>query len=196
MPVVKLQQNSAKILDAWREGKREVIVSTLIITELRRVLFYDRVRKYSYMTTQEVYELINNLERGGIQTPALLEIDVIQTDPTDNKWIVAAVEGNADYIVSGDEHLKRLGSYQGIPIVTPVQFLKCLQCLHCLHCLQCAVLVGDLNSTPKQDFKLSIAYNWQFLSAPYGGSFLAHNCENFGGERFINFVVILIIGRK
>ena len=119
--------NSARILDAWREGKIELIISVPIIVELRRVLFYDRIRKYSYMTVQEVYELINNLERSGIRTPALLEIDVIQTDPTDNKWIVAAVEGNADYIVSGDEHLKRLGSYQGIPIVTPAQFVKILE---------------------------------------------------------------------
>ena len=71
--------------------------------------------------------MINNLERGGIQTPALLEIDVIQTDPTDNKWIVAAVEGHADYIVSGDEHLKRLGNYQGIPIVTPARFVEILE---------------------------------------------------------------------
>ena len=119
--------NAARILDAWREGKIEIIISAPIITELRRVLFYDRVRKYSYMAAQEVYELINNLERGGIQTPALLEIDVIQTDHTDNKWIVAAVEGSADYIVSGDEHLKRLGNYQGIPIITPAQFVKILK---------------------------------------------------------------------
>jgi len=37
--------------------------------------------------------------------------------------LIAAVEGGADCIISGDRHLKTLGSYQGIPILTPEAFV-------------------------------------------------------------------------
>ncbi|MFQ6015261.1 MAG: hypothetical protein ACE5NP_07450 [Anaerolineae bacterium] len=39
---------------------------------------------------------------------------------TDDKYIACALEAGADYIVSGDEHLKSLGNYQGIEIVPSV----------------------------------------------------------------------------
>jgi predicted nucleic acid-binding protein len=53
-------------------------------------------------------------------------IDVIADDPDDNRILECAVEGNADVIVSGDRALLRLNSYQGIPIVRPVDFLRTL----------------------------------------------------------------------
>ncbi len=37
--------------------------------------------------------------------------------------IIAAVEAHADCIISGDAHLKDLGEYQGIPILTPADFV-------------------------------------------------------------------------
>jgi predicted nucleic acid-binding protein len=35
----------------------------------------------------------------------------------------AALEGAADYIVSGDLHLLDLGSFRGIPILRPADFV-------------------------------------------------------------------------
>ena len=52
------------------------------------------------------------------------EIDVIQADPTDNKYLACALEGEADYIDSGDRHLLDLGLYQGIKIIKAKAFLK------------------------------------------------------------------------
>lgn len=47
-------------------------------------------------------------------------------DPPDNKIIETAVEGNADYIVSGDNHLLKLGGYKGIKIVKAKELLDIL----------------------------------------------------------------------
>jgi len=56
------------------------------------------------------------------------EIDVIQADPTDNKYLACALEGEADYIVSGDRHLLLdVGLYQGIKIIKAKAFLKIWQ---------------------------------------------------------------------
>lgn len=50
------------------------------------------------------------------------------TDPDDDKVIECAVVGGATHIVSGDrKHLLRLGSYQGILIVTAADFLRQFQ---------------------------------------------------------------------
>ena len=40
-------------------------------------------------------------------------------DPDDDLFVTAAVEGQADYIVSGDPHLLDLGEYLGVKIVSP-----------------------------------------------------------------------------
>ena len=51
-------------------------------------------------------------------------IHVVEADPSDNKFIEAAVAGQADYIVSGDNHLLDLKEYKGISIITPRAFLE------------------------------------------------------------------------
>ena len=44
-------------------------------------------------------------------------------DPSDDKYLSAAVEGRADYLVSGDRDLLDLGQHDLIAIVTPKSFL-------------------------------------------------------------------------
>lgn len=50
--------------------------------------------------------------------------EVILEDPDDDKFLACAIDGGADYIVSGDHHLLDLGSYEGIPILRPATFLQ------------------------------------------------------------------------
>ena len=50
-------------------------------------------------------------------------LTIVRDDPDDDRVLECAVAGRADYIVSGDRHLLKLGSYEGIPILTVRQFL-------------------------------------------------------------------------
>ena len=45
-------------------------------------------------------------------------------DDKDNKFLELAVCGKADGIITGDKDLLALHPYRGIPIVTPIDFLK------------------------------------------------------------------------
>jgi predicted nucleic acid-binding protein len=45
-------------------------------------------------------------------------------DPSDSKFLECAVEGNADFIITGDRHLLDLGKFEEIKIVIPAEFLK------------------------------------------------------------------------
>jgi uncharacterized protein len=52
-------------------------------------------------------------------------LSVIAADPDDDMVLECAVAGGATHIVSGDRrHVLPLGSYQGISIVSPAQFLQ------------------------------------------------------------------------
>jgi uncharacterized protein len=47
-------------------------------------------------------------------------------DPDDNKVLEIAAVGRADCIVTGDQDLLVLGTFDGIPILTPAEFLDAL----------------------------------------------------------------------
>lgn len=57
-------------------------------------------------------------------TPGKGRIKAVQEGPSDNIYLDCALEGSADYIVSGDRHLLDLETFRKIPIVSPAAFLK------------------------------------------------------------------------
>jgi putative PIN family toxin of toxin-antitoxin system len=58
-----------------------------------------------------------------IVNPAF-ELNAVPDDPDDNRVLECAIVGKADFIVSGDRHLMRIGDYEGIAIVTVRQFVE------------------------------------------------------------------------
>jgi len=46
------------------------------------------------------------------------------TDEPDNRVLETAIEGKAEFIITGDKLLLELGNYEGVKIVTPAKFLK------------------------------------------------------------------------
>ncbi|WP_263788170.1 PIN domain-containing protein [Salinibacter grassmerensis] len=51
-------------------------------------------------------------------------IGSVSLDPDDDKFLECALELEAEFIVPRDSDLLELGSYMGIPILTPREFLK------------------------------------------------------------------------
>ena len=49
---------------------------------------------------------------------------MVPSDPNDNKFLELAVDGNAEYIVTGDKDLLVLSSFKNILIITPARFLE------------------------------------------------------------------------
>lgn len=113
----------AQIIRRVREGKILWVTSQEIIEEIARVLLTPRVRKRHGLTGKQVAKILQGLMQGAEITPGLVPVNASR-DPEDNKFLACAVEGQADYIVSGDKDLTDLKSYQGIPIVSPAVFLE------------------------------------------------------------------------
>lgn len=53
-----------------------------------------------------------------------VELDVIKEDPPDNRVLECAISAGADYIVTGDRDLLRLGRYDAIRIVRVADLLE------------------------------------------------------------------------
>ena len=115
-----------RIMNAWREGSFVLVTSGALIEETERALHYPRIRKRYRLTEQQIRRVLDNLRRYALITPGKVRINAIKEDPDDNQVLAAAVEGEADCMVSGDPHLLHQRSYRGIEIVSPRQFVKML----------------------------------------------------------------------
>ena len=54
------------------------------------------------------------------------KIKAVKEDPKDDMIIETAIDGGADMIVTGDNHLLRLKTFKGIKIITVEEMLACL----------------------------------------------------------------------
>lgn len=117
----------ASILACWEHGLFELIVTDAILAEYLRVLSYDRLRAHHGMTPDEIAQVVEGFRSFGALVEPPETITTIIDDPSDNRFLEAAVAGHSDYIVSGDPHLLRVGEYRGIQILQPAAFLAMLR---------------------------------------------------------------------
>ncbi len=105
-----------------------LIASEEMLEEVQRVLQYDRIAKRFNLAPEKVSEYLANI-RGKVELVAtdLPDLPIVEADPSDDKFLIGAVKGKADCIVSGDRHLLRLVEHQGIPIVPPATLLAFLE---------------------------------------------------------------------
>lgn len=119
----------AQLLELALQGKIRLIVSPQLIEEIERVLTYPKVKKLLKKRKTALAEVIEGLAKilqVAVLTPGELSVEAIAADPADDMILAGAVEGHADFIISGDQHLLNLKNYQGIKMVTPAAFLASL----------------------------------------------------------------------
>lgn len=117
----------ARILDAWRTERFALLVSSPILEEVARVLEYPRLARLHRWPQAKIRKFVAELAYLGIMTPGEITLNVVRNDPTDNRYLECAVEGAADYLVSGDQDLLDLHEHGGIRIVSPRTFSEALR---------------------------------------------------------------------
>jgi len=121
--VLKPHSDLAKIFELVREDKIKLVLSEDILSEIRAVLLYPKIKKRHRRAQKEIDEFLNKASEASILGQGRGEINLIREDPADNKYLSAALEAKADFIVSGDHHLKDLKVFEGIRILDPSAFL-------------------------------------------------------------------------
>lgn len=101
-----------------RAGEIQLSISDEILAEVTRVL------RDKFGWSQEALDVavkqINSFTHRVMPTQ---KINAVNDDPTDNRILECAVTGASDYIVTGDQHLLRLGQFASVKIVRVAEFL-------------------------------------------------------------------------
>ena len=115
--------NPQTVLEKAIMGQISLVLSKEILNEFEEVLC---VKKFAYPP-----EIARNI---GSELEAVSElvfptrkIAAVKADPYDNLILECAVTAEVDYVVSGDNHLLELKRFEGIPILSPAQFLKVVE---------------------------------------------------------------------
>lgn len=120
----------AELLELILEGKLRLIISPQIIEEIERVFGYPKIKKLikkRELTPSEIEDAFLKIAKVAVVTPGELSVEAVPDDPSDNMVLACALEGHANFIISGDRHLTNLKTYRGIEIVSPARSLKFLK---------------------------------------------------------------------
>ena len=124
--MINTKGNPKQIMLAWEQGAFDVVVSRPILHEVGRVIRYPRIVKRHKQDENAIKRFLKLLEDGAMLVVPTESLNVVQEDESDNRYLECAIEGKAQYIVSGDKHLLDVGEYKGINILTPAEFVTLL----------------------------------------------------------------------
>lgn len=101
-----------------------ILLSLELSEELNEVLGRERLNRH--LTSEERKEFLGAL----LERVVLVEIiENLQEcrDPKDNKVLELALNGKAQYIISGDRDLLALHPFRGVVVTTADQFLRAIE---------------------------------------------------------------------
>lgn len=117
-----LGSKNAKLIvrDIFSE-QHQIVMSHEQLHEIKAVLLRPKFSKYIH--PNELDEFLSLLSLKIIAPSNYGKISDCR-DPKDNMILEAAVYGNANFIISGDEDLLTLNPYRWIKILSPIAFIK------------------------------------------------------------------------
>lgn len=114
----------SQIHKLWKNKRIVSLVTREIFDEFLRVLKYPKFQlsddDIQYIIQEEILPYFEVIE-------IIDDLKGISKDPDDDKFISCAVNGKAEFIISGDKHLLEISGYQEILIISPNEFLKLIK---------------------------------------------------------------------
>ncbi len=126
---------AAACLQAVREGKVELIISSEIIAEIRDVLTRPRTaRKFPTLTVEAVDLFVKDVESLAVSFSEIPVAMVLERDPTDEPYLNLAIASSAVYLATWDNDLLDLMGvegfrhrFQALTILEPPALLRALE---------------------------------------------------------------------
>jgi putative PIN family toxin of toxin-antitoxin system len=114
----------AELLDRWRDGEFDLVVSPNLLVELEDVLLRP---KFSACASGDVVRgYVEAVEVGGGALVDPGDPRAVTSDPGDDYRVALALAAGADAIVSGDRHLTELGD-PPVLVLSPRALLERLE---------------------------------------------------------------------
>lgn len=109
-----------KIISLWKEEKFNLVISLEALTELIRVLKDFKIKLPNRLIKRWTDLIIRNSKLVIIEN----KLNIIKEHPADNIFLETALVGNADYIITYDNHLLNLREFRGIKIIKPEELIR------------------------------------------------------------------------
>jgi putative PIN family toxin of toxin-antitoxin system len=113
-----------RIIQMVESGKIRCFVSKEILDEYSRVLHSrEIIEKADEHHLAIKSAIIKMIEICQIVEPKS-KVSAVKDDPDDNKILECALEAKADYIVTYDNHILKMGEFEGIKTISPTKFIR------------------------------------------------------------------------
>jgi len=115
-------------IDKALKAQRFTLISSApIIKEVQDVMNRDYIIALTKTTPEERKQYIADLIDISVITSGKKLSRPASRDIKDDKFLACGLEGQADYIVTGDKDLLVLKKFEGIKVITPREFLEKLK---------------------------------------------------------------------
>lgn len=115
-----------ELLNAWRARQYLLVISPFILAEVQEVLSQRSLRQKYRLQESQLQEFLRLLHLESFQVSGTVKPKVCR-DPDDDAILGCAMEGEADYLATGDQDLLILGDYRTTRIVTARRYLERLR---------------------------------------------------------------------
>ena len=122
--ILRPTSTPGELLRFWQGARFTLVLSEHIHTELANTFTDPYFRRR--LSDGERANFLAGLRREAVTVPITGTVQGVATHPEDDLILATAVSAQADYLVTGDNKLQAVGSYQGVMIVSPRQFLEIL----------------------------------------------------------------------
>lgn len=112
-------ESADQIIELARRGEVELYISKPILMEFKRVLTV----KFHY-SENDANERLASIIRVATLVKPKERFSAVQNDESDNRILECAFAAKANFIISGDKHLKNLGEFKSIKILSPSEFIR------------------------------------------------------------------------
>ena len=113
--------NPQKVLVLALNKRIRIITSPILQAEL-----VDIIAKKFPLSLDDMHLLKEEMQKSFVIVHPHIALDIVR-DNDDNRVLEVAVEGDCNFIITGDRDLLELCKYKKIKIVTPAQFLTELE---------------------------------------------------------------------
>ena len=116
--------------DAYNSSNR--IIDQVIAGNIKAYANHATLRENKFITPKKLvdqnylnklayfFDAVEKVENGP-------RLNVVTEDSQDNKILESAITARADYLITSDKHLLRIGKYKGVKIVRPTEFWNIFQ---------------------------------------------------------------------
>jgi len=100
------------------------LTSEILLKELKEILI--RADKPFNLSEEEADFVVHRIRSLAVIVQTQIVVRICR-DEEDNRVLECAIDGRADWILSGDAHLLELQSFQGVRIGTVADFFRCIE---------------------------------------------------------------------